>query len=165
MTSSRWATRAPMLPTRSLDPVRKIGRRHGSRRGCDCGDRQGPAKAPRSRSADSIDQRERPAAEVPPGRTGHRSGHPLLEPAPPGRPPLARGHTGGVTTKDQLRLLVDELPDEQVARALALLQAVGQQQPEQGKRGKVPTSLGIGASGRDDVSERVNDVLAEGFGR
>lgn len=53
--------------------------------------------------------------------------------------------------------------DEQAARALALLESVTGSSGEPGRRRVVPSSLGAGASGRTDVLERVDEVLAEGF--
>jgi hypothetical protein len=75
------------------------------------------------------------------------------------------GHTGTVTTKERLHRLVDELADEQADRALALLETVTDEQQAPGQRRVVPTSLGVGASGRSDLSERVDEFLADGFGR
>jgi hypothetical protein len=75
------------------------------------------------------------------------------------------GHTGGVTMKERLHRLVDELAGEQVDRALALLETVTGEQPAAGQRRVVPASLGVGASGRSDLSERVDEMLADGFGR
>ena len=74
-----------------------------------------------------------------------------------------RGDTGRVSPKEQLRRLVEELPDEQVPNALILLQAMIPG-PVRTVR-HLPGSLGIGDSGRRDVSERVDELLAEGFGR
>jgi hypothetical protein len=70
-----------------------------------------------------------------------------------------------VTTKERLHRLVDELADEQASRALALLEAVTGEEHTAGQRRVVPTSLGAGASGRGDLSERVDEILADGFGR
>lgn len=74
-------------------------------------------------------------------------------------------HTDFVTTKERLHQLVDELPDEKAPRALALLESVTGSSRELGRRRVVPSSLGAGASARTDVSERVDEILAEGFGR
>ncbi|MGH3501557.1 MAG: hypothetical protein ACRDQA_11820 [Nocardioidaceae bacterium] len=52
-----------------------------------------------------------------------------------------------------------------MTRALALLESVTEKQPVPVRRQAVPASLGIGASRRSDVSEHVDEVLAEGFGR
>lgn len=70
-----------------------------------------------------------------------------------------------MTTKERLHQLVDDLPDEQAARALALLEGVAGSSVDPGRRRVVPSSLGVGASGQSDVSERVHEILAEGFGR
>jgi hypothetical protein len=67
-----------------------------------------------------------------------------------------------MTSKEQLRALVEDLPEEQAAELLRLaseLFAV----PEQ--RHPLPVFVGIGDSGRSDVSERADEDLAEGFGR
>lgn len=70
-----------------------------------------------------------------------------------------------MNTKEQLHTLVDELADVQVQRALALLEAVTEEQPVPAERHVVPASLTTDASGRSDVSDSVDDFLAEGFGR
>ncbi len=67
-----------------------------------------------------------------------------------------------MTSKERLRDLVEALPEEQADELLRLatdLYAV----PEQWR--PLPSFVGIGDSGRADVSERVDDYLAEGFGR
>lgn len=70
-----------------------------------------------------------------------------------------------MTTKERLHRLVDELADEQADRALVLLESVTGPSPAVSRHRAIPRSLGIGRSGRTDVSERVDEVLAEGFGR
>jgi len=70
-----------------------------------------------------------------------------------------------MTTKERLHRLVDELADEQADRALVLLESVANLPPAVSRRRVIPRSLGIGRSGRSDVSTRVDEVLAEGFGR
>lgn len=70
-----------------------------------------------------------------------------------------------MTTKERLHQLVDGLADEQAARALVLLEGVAVSCANPGRRRMVPSSLGVGVSGRADVSERVDEMLAEGFGR
>lgn len=69
-----------------------------------------------------------------------------------------------MTTKERLHRLVDQFGDEQAARALVLLESVNVSEPADVKRRIMPTSMGIGASGRSDVSERVDEILADGFG-
>jgi hypothetical protein len=61
-----------------------------------------------------------------------------------------------VNTKEQLHRLVDTLADDQAERALLLLESIAV---------STAASLGIGESGRADVSERVDEMLADGFGR
>ncbi|MGH8962708.1 MAG: hypothetical protein ACRDWT_16225 [Jatrophihabitantaceae bacterium] len=70
-----------------------------------------------------------------------------------------------MTTKERLHQLVDELADEQIDRALVLPESVTGPAPAVSRRRAVPRSLGIGRSGRRDVSERADEMLAEGFGR
>jgi hypothetical protein len=69
-----------------------------------------------------------------------------------------------VTAKERLREIVEALDDEQAERALSALAALGAV-PDQRTPRPQPRSLGFGASGRGDLSERVDDILAEGFGR
>jgi hypothetical protein len=67
----------------------------------------------------------------------------------------------GVTGKEKLHLLVDSLPDEQADELLRLatdLYATPEPHPP------LPAFVGIGASGRSDVSERADEFL-DGFGR
>lgn len=70
-----------------------------------------------------------------------------------------------MTTKEQLHELVEDLSDEQAERALSVLSALADMVPVQRVIRRQPTSLGHGASGRSDLSERVDEILAEGFGR
>lgn len=53
---------------------------------------------------------------------------------------------------------------EQAERALSALAALGAVPVQRSARPK-PRSLGHGASGRGDLSEKVDDILADGFGR
>jgi hypothetical protein len=66
-----------------------------------------------------------------------------------------------VTSRDKLLELVENLPEEQVDELLRLAMEryilPGQRQP-------LPAFVGIGDSGRSDISERVDDFLANGFG-
>jgi hypothetical protein len=66
-----------------------------------------------------------------------------------------------VTGKEKLHLLVDNLPDEQADELLRLaidLYATPEPHPP------VPAFVGLGASGRSDVSERADEFM-DGFGR
>jgi hypothetical protein len=67
-----------------------------------------------------------------------------------------------MTSKERLRALVEDLPEEQAAE---LLRVASELFSVPGQRRSLPPFVGIGDSGRSDVSERVDDVLAEGFGR
>jgi hypothetical protein len=69
-----------------------------------------------------------------------------------------------VTAKERLREIVEALDDEQAERALNALAALGTVPVQRAARPQ-PRSLGHGASGRGDLSERVDDILADGFGR
>lgn len=72
---------------------------------------------------------------------------------------------GNVTAKEQLHELVEVLDDEQAAQALSVLSTLAGQVPGQRSGRRQPGSLGYAASGRSDLSERVEEILAEGFGR
>jgi hypothetical protein len=74
-------------------------------------------------------------------------------------------YTGWVTAKEQLQQLVAEMGEEQASRALGLLKPLLQDQPEKGQAPRLPEFVGSGDSGRSDLSERVDELLAEGFGR
>jgi hypothetical protein len=70
-----------------------------------------------------------------------------------------------VTAKEQLQQLVAGLGEEQASRALGLLEPLVGGLPEHSRSRPLPAFVGIGDSGRSDVSERTDDLLAEGFGR
>jgi hypothetical protein len=67
---------------------------------------------------------------------------------------------GRVTSKERLWALVEGLPEAQAEELLRvardLFEVPGERQP-------LPAFVGIGDSGRSDVSERVDDLLGEGF--
>jgi hypothetical protein len=65
------------------------------------------------------------------------------------------------TQRDELHELVDELPEEQLASALALLRARKSQEP----RPWPPRWFGAVRSRRTDTAERAEEVLRDGFGR
>ena len=66
-----------------------------------------------------------------------------------------------MTAKERLREIVESLDDEQAECAVTALGAI----PAQGIARPRPKSLGLGASGRSDLSEKVDEILAAGFGR
>jgi hypothetical protein len=66
-----------------------------------------------------------------------------------------------VTSRDKLLELVENLPEEQVDE---LLELAMERYSLLGQRQSLPAFVGIGDSGRSDVSERVDDFLADGFG-
>jgi hypothetical protein len=66
-----------------------------------------------------------------------------------------------VTSRDKLLELVERLPEEQVDELLRLAM---ERYSLPAQREPLPAFVGIGDSGRSDVSERVDDFLANGFG-
>jgi hypothetical protein len=70
-----------------------------------------------------------------------------------------------MTAKEQLQELVADLGEEQASRALELLEPLLQDAPGNQESPRLPAFVGIGDSGRSDLSERVDELLAEGFGR
>jgi len=74
-------------------------------------------------------------------------------------------YIGRVSAKEQLQQLVAEMGEEQASRALGLIKPLMQDKPDNGQAPRLPEFVGSGDSGRSDLSERVDDLLAEGFGR
>jgi hypothetical protein len=70
-----------------------------------------------------------------------------------------------MTAKEYLQQLVASLGEEQASRALGLLEPLVEELPEHRHSQILPEFVGSGESGRSDVSERVDELLAEGFGR
>lgn len=70
-----------------------------------------------------------------------------------------------MTAKEQLQQLVAGFGEEQASRALGLLEPLVGKLPDRRQSRALPTFVGIGDSGRTDVSERADELLAEGFGR
>ncbi len=66
-----------------------------------------------------------------------------------------------VTSRDKLLQLIKGLPEDQ---ADELLRLATERYGIPNHRRPLPAFVGIGDSGRSDVSERVDDLLAEGFG-
>lgn len=83
------------------------------------------------------------------------------------QPDLARGSTyeyaydARVTSRDKLLQFVERLPEDQ---ADELLRLAMERYVLPDQRQPLPAFVGIGDSGRSDVSERVDDFLAHGFG-
>ena len=69
-----------------------------------------------------------------------------------------------MTAKEQLQQLVAHLGEEQASRALRLLEPLSEE-PEHKQAPSLPKFVGIGDSGRSDISEHVDELLAEGFAR
>jgi hypothetical protein len=70
-----------------------------------------------------------------------------------------------VTAKEQLQQLVAHLGEEQASRAPRLLEPLGEEPPEHQQAPALPEFVGIGDSGRSDISGHIDELLAEGFGR
>jgi len=70
-----------------------------------------------------------------------------------------------MTAKEQLQQLVADLGDEQASRAVELLGPLVQDGRQHQEAPRLPAFVGIGDSGRSDLSERVDELLAERFGR
>jgi hypothetical protein len=68
-----------------------------------------------------------------------------------------------MTAREQLHHLVDKLGDDQ-AEGLLRLATYRYALPVQRSR-SLPAFVAMGDSGRSDVSERVREILDEGFGR
>ncbi|MGH3500762.1 MAG: hypothetical protein ACRDQA_07680 [Nocardioidaceae bacterium] len=66
-----------------------------------------------------------------------------------------------MTSKEQLLQLVEDLPEERAGELLRLakdLYSTPEGEP-------LPAFVGVGESGRSDVSERAEELLRDGFGR
>lgn len=66
--------------------------------------------------------------------------------------------------REELRRLVEELPDEQVGPALAEVRRLSAA-PEASSADWPPPWFNSFASGRRDLGSNHDDILAEGFGR
>jgi hypothetical protein len=64
--------------------------------------------------------------------------------------------------RDELRALVDRLPEEQVP---AVLSAARRHLANASGRAWPPAFFGSGRAGRTDVAERAEELLDEGFGQ
>jgi hypothetical protein len=76
-------------------------------------------------------------------------------------------HNGPMTTRERLHLLVDNMDDEQVERALLLVEPIlhsGTTAADAGRQ-SLPAFVGSFDSGRHDLSQRVDELLTDGFGR
>lgn len=70
-----------------------------------------------------------------------------------------------MTTKELLRQIVDAMTDEEANRALRVLQPDGIAAPEAPVPQDLPSFVGSFASGDGTLSQRTDDLLADGFGR
>lgn len=87
---------------------------------------------------------------------------------PQQRPYLALDwHNESMTTRERLHLLVDAMDDEQAERALRAVEPIAQAYSSAAAAGRrpLPEFVGSFASGRHDLSQRVDELLADGFGR
>jgi hypothetical protein len=73
-----------------------------------------------------------------------------------------RAYARPVTSKQRLLQLVERLPDEQADELLRLATDL---YADLDRRRPVPAFVGIGDSGRSDVSQRADEFLRDGFGR
>jgi len=69
---------------------------------------------------------------------------------------------GMTAARDELHRLVEQLPDDQVSAALIEVQRLANAGPSVSWP---PAWFGAITAGRSDTSERVDELLAEGFGR
>ena len=70
-----------------------------------------------------------------------------------------------MTAKEQLQQLVAGFGEEQASRALGLLEPLVGELPDRRLPRPLPAFVGIGDSGRTNVSQRADELLAEGFGQ
>ena len=69
-----------------------------------------------------------------------------------------------MTAKQRLEQLVADLGEEEASRALGLLEPLAEDRSASGRPRALPSFVGIGDSGRSDISEHVNRFLSDGFG-
>ncbi len=72
-----------------------------------------------------------------------------------------------MTTRERLHLLVDAMDDEQAERALRAVEPIAQSRSTATDAGRRPLPEFVGSfdSGRRDLSHRVDELFADGFGR
>lgn len=76
-------------------------------------------------------------------------------------------HNESMTTRERLHLLVDAMDDEQAERALRVVEPIAQSRSTAADAGRRPMPEFVGSfdSGRHDLSQRVGELFADGFGR
>lgn len=75
-------------------------------------------------------------------------------------------HNRHVTIKERLRLLIESMTDEQAERAIRVLERIALPEQETGPQDdELPAFAGVFASGDGRLSSRVDELLADGFGR
>ena len=72
-----------------------------------------------------------------------------------------------MTTRERLHELVDNMDDEQVERAILVVEPILQSPTATADVGHLalPAFVGSFESAHTDLSKRVDDLLADGFGR
>ncbi len=99
---------------------------------------------------------------------GAGAGHDGVDVAQPGRREsgliegLSRIMAGMTAARDELHRLVEQLSEDQVSAALIEVQRLATASPS---ASWPPAWFGAITAGRTDTSERVDELLAEGFGR
>jgi hypothetical protein len=76
---------------------------------------------------------------------------------------LLAGQNGFMTTKEILRRMVEAMTDEDADRALRALEPLGVAAPEAAARRGAPSFVGSFASGDGSLSQRTDELLADGF--
>jgi len=70
-----------------------------------------------------------------------------------------------MSIREELTQLLDSLPDDDLAAVLNVVRRSKLPQPQPRDRSWPPAWVGSGPKGVTDMSQRVDEVLAEGFGR
>ena len=109
------------------------------------------------------------AASASPDNSSHPSSHPSRCDLHPRRRAwlsswkACAGYPGHVSAeRDELRELVERLPDEEVP---AVLSVARRHLGDPSGRAWPPAFFGAGRAGRTDVAERAEELLDEGFGQ
>lgn len=72
-----------------------------------------------------------------------------------------------MTTRERLHLLVDNMDDEQVESTLLAVEPIAQSRSTASDAGRRPLPEFVGSfdNRRHDLSQRVDELFADGFGR
>jgi hypothetical protein len=68
-------------------------------------------------------------------------------------------------SRDELHHLIDELPDDQVPAVAEELRRRTKPRPAPSDKAFAWVGMGVAKNGRTDNARRVDEILAEGFGR